>query len=248
MDDKNYILFESYLSGELSTDEIKAFELRLKNESELKQALNTYKELSSFLEHKFENEEESKAFESNLKKISNQYFDKEDTASTKTTTSKVFKLYKYAIAACVAVLLGLFTFNELSSPSFNDYNDYETISLVVRGEQEELLKTAEDAFNKRNFTEANRTFGELINGDSQNMEYKLYQGITLVELNQFTKADNLLKVVAESPSVYKNKAIWYLGLSKLKQENYNECIDVLKLLPEDADDYDKAQKLIKKLD
>ena len=57
MKDQDYILFEEYLSGSLSKDAIDSFEDRLKNEKDLKQALETYKELSGFLAHKFEGEE-----------------------------------------------------------------------------------------------------------------------------------------------------------------------------------------------
>ena len=70
MQDQDYILFESYLSNELSADEVEAFEARLKTETAFNQAFKTYKELSSFLEHKFENQEESNAFKANLQKLS----------------------------------------------------------------------------------------------------------------------------------------------------------------------------------
>ena len=35
---------------------------------------------------------------------------------------------------------------------------------------------------------------------------------------------------------------------KLKQEDENSCLELLKTIPEDADDYNEAQKLIKKLE
>lgn len=77
MEDQNHILFESYLSEELSPDEKLAFELRLKTEPKLKKDFKTYKELTSFLTHKFDHEEASEAFKNNLKTISNTYFEKE---------------------------------------------------------------------------------------------------------------------------------------------------------------------------
>ncbi len=243
MEDQNYILFEAYLSKELSQDGIIAFESRLKNEPDFNQAFNTYKELSSFLEHKFEDEAASTAFQNNLKTISKTYFEKEET------TKKVvrFKPWQYAIAASVVLLIGIFTFNNFSNPTFNDYNNYETISLISRGGQDELLEIAENAFNNKNFAEAEAAFSELLNKDDSNKELQLYRGIALLELDKFDEADNLLGKLSNSPSVYKNKAIWYLALSKLKQKDHTACLKILKTIPEGADDYEQAQQLINKL-
>ena len=42
--------------------------------------------------------------------------------------------------------------------------------------------------------------------------------------------------------------MWYLALSKLKQDNLEACKNVLKNISEDAEDYKQAQKLLNKLD
>jgi tetratricopeptide (TPR) repeat protein len=244
MKNEDYILFEAYLSNELSKDEVAAFESRLKTEPEFNQAFTTYQELSSFLEHKFENEDATTAFQNNLKTISNAYFEKQ----VKPKKVIQFKPWQYAMAASVALLIGIFMFNNFSNPSFSDYNDYETVSFTVRGEQDELFKTAEIAFNNKDFAKAEEAFKQLIEEDENNAELKLYSGISNVELNNFETADKLLADLGLGNSAYKNKATWYLALSKLKQKNEAACLEILKTIPEDADDYEQAQKLIKKLD
>ena len=57
MKDQDYILFEEFLSGNLSKDANNSFENSLKNEDDFKQAFETYKKLSRLLAHKFENED-----------------------------------------------------------------------------------------------------------------------------------------------------------------------------------------------
>ena len=52
MQDQDYILFETYLLEELSQEDVASFESRLKTDSEFNEAFNSYKALSSFLEHK----------------------------------------------------------------------------------------------------------------------------------------------------------------------------------------------------
>jgi len=61
-------------------------------------------------------------------------------------------------------------------------------------------------------------------------------------------ADANLNSLISGTSAYKNKALWYLALSKFKQENRDACILLLKQIPESADDYKQAQKLLNKLD
>ena len=48
-------------------------------------------------------------------------------------------------------------------------------------------------------------------------------------------------------SIYKNKAIWYLALSKLKQKDFTACKEILLTLPKSSEDYDNAQKILNKL-
>lgn len=244
MDDQDYILFENYLLGELSKEEIVAFETRLETDSKFKESFNTYKELTSFLEHKFENEAASTAFQTNLKNISIAYFDKQESP----VKSIKFKPWLYATAASVVLLISIVLFNNLSTPVYSDYANYDSISLTVRGEQDALLHTAENAFNAKDFAKAEEAFKSLMVLDKDNVELQFYRGVANVELNKFETAEKLLLSLSKGQSVYKNKAKWYLALSNLKQEEYDECIEILKTIPEDADEYKQAQKLIKKLD
>lgn len=248
MKEEDYILFENYLSNELTSNEVEHFESRLKTDLEFNQSFNTYKSMTSFLEHKFENEEASKAFQDNVKRISNTHFNTEKTVSTKNQKSKIKNLYKYAVAASIILLLGIFTFNQFSNPTYSDFSNYDTISLTVRGHNNTLLKTAEQAFNNRDFTTAEQAFKSLVELDEDNSEFKLYQAISNIELDNFEVSDALLNNLKSGNSAYKNKATWYLALSKLKQGNNNACIEILKLIPEEADYYKQAKSLMNKLD
>ena len=244
MEEQDYMLFEDYLSEALSEIEKEAFEIRLEADPKFRESFHAYKDMSSFLEHKFENEATSKAFQDNLKSISNTYFEKQE--APKKVIS--FKPWQYAMAASIALLIGITLFNNLSKPVYNDFANYDSISLTVRGDQDGLLKTAENAFNTRDFAKAEAAFKELLLTDEENSELQFYRGVTNIELNNFSMAEWFLKGLKEGNSVYKNKATWYLALSKLKQKQYDACLEILKTIPEGADDYKTAQKLINKLD
>ena len=243
MNNQDHILFEGYISKTLSLEERATFENRLQNDQEFKKEFATYKDLNNFLEYKFGNEEQSKAFKNNLYKVSEDYFNKE---ATETKTIK-FLPWKYTVAASFVALLGLFVFYNFSNPTYSDFSNYDTISLTIRGEQESTVKNAEIAFNTANYAEADKAFKELLETDNTNTEFQFYRAIANIELDNFEVADLLLKNLSKGTSAYKNKATWYLALSKLKQKENKACINILKTIPEDVEDFKQAQKLLKKL-
>ncbi len=244
MDEQDYTLFEDYLLKALSETEKEAFETRLSTAPAFKQRFNTYKELSAFLEHTFENEAASTDFKNNLKAISSKHFKKQQA----TKKGIQFKPWQYAMAASIALLIGITLFNKLSHPVYADYANYDSISLTVRGNEDGLLKTAENAFNKKDFAKAEVAFKELLLTDEKNSELQFYRGVTNIELNNFAMADWLLKGLKDGHSVYKTKATYYLALSKLKQKQYDAAVEILKTIPDEAEEHKLAQKLIKKLD
>lgn len=249
MEEQDYILFEDYLSGNLDKDATNAFETRLETDKAFKQSFRIYKDISVHLDHEIGNEEKTMDFRVNLDSISHNYFSKLNAQQEEVETKKPFSFYKLAIAASIALLLGFFVFNQFSGdPSYSDFANYDQISLTVRGENDALLKEAETAFNTKNYEEAELLFNQILEEDSSNTEIQLYKSITLIETNQFSEADELLKAISEGNSIYKNKAMWYLALSKLKQDNLEACKNVLKNISEDAEDYKQAQKLLNKLD
>jgi len=249
MAEQDYIQFEDYLSENLSEADKLSFENKLNTDSAFAERFQTYKNLSHYLSDKFGNETESEAFKENLKSISSKYFVQKDEAiSEEKSSKKSFTFYKYAVAACAILMIGVFTFNQFSNPTYNDFNTFDTVSLTVRGDNDALLKTAENAFNNRDFASAESALAQLMENDENNLELLYYRGIANIELNNFETSEDLLTELANGNSAYKNKAIWYLALSKLKQDDILDCVDILKTIPEEAEDYERAQKLLNKLD
>ena len=240
MNDERYIVFENYLSNELSAEEKANFEKQLADDSELASAFEIFKDLNLHLENKFGNQEELKAFKKNLKSISKQHF------KTKKPKVVAFKPWQYAIAASVAVLVGLFVFQNIN-PSFDDYNNPEMATFVERGDVNENLKLAQDAFNAKNYKMA-ITYFEAILKENKSPEIQYFYAISLLEQSQFQKAETNLLDLKWGTSIYKDKATWYLALSKLKQEDYRSCREILLSIPDDFEDYDQVQELLNELD
>lgn len=246
MQEQDYLQFDQYLLKELSTEERLDFEKRLESDSVFKESFNTYKELSSFLENKFEDETKTNAFKTNLKTISNAHFSKTETVAVKPKKSKVFWFGQLAIAASVLLFLGVFVFNQFSNPTYSDFNSHEPMT-IVRGTVKDLIE-ATKAFNNEEYKKANTLLKKVLENDPENTEIQLYYAITNIELDNFNVADTELNKLINGKSAYKDKALWYAALSRLKQRNIEATIILLKQVAETSDDYKQAQKLLNKLE
>ena len=240
MNEERYILFDQYLSNELSAEEKTNFEKQLSEDQELASAFETFKELNQHLEKKFGNEQELKSFKKNLKSISAAHF------KAKKPKVVAFKPWQYAIAASVAVLFGLFVFQNVN-PTFEDYDNPENAYLTERGNVNANLKLAEDAFNTKNYKTAIPYFRAVLK-ENKSPEIQYFYAVSLLEDNQFQKAEINLSELKSETSIYKNKATWYLALSKLKQKEYKSCKKILLTIPDDYEDYDQVQQLLNELD
>jgi len=240
MNEEHYILFENYLSNELSAEEKVNFEKQLAEDPEFASAFEIFKELNLHLENKFGNEQELKAFKKNLKSISKEHF------KVKKTKVVTFKPWQYVIAASIAILVGLFVFQNIN-PSFEDYDNPEMATFTQRGDINENLKLAQDAFNAKNYKTAIPYFEAVLKAE-KSPEIQYFYAVSLLEENQFQKAESNLSELKSGTSIYKNKATWYLALSKLKQKDYDSCKAILLTIPDDYEDYDQVQELLNELD
>jgi len=241
MNEEKYILFEQYLQGELTDEARLDLEKQLSEDSELASELETFKEVQAQLEAKFGFDAERKAFEENLKAISDEHFKPEKIKVIS------MKPWMYMVAASVVLLVGLFLFNPTSKPNFEDYNQYENAYLTERGEGVANLKQAETAFNAKNYKAAIPLF-EAVLKENKSAEIQYFYGISLLENNQIKQAEAVFNEIKSGNSIYKNKAIYALALAKLKQKEYQSCKEILLTIPSDYEHYDQVQELLDKLD
>jgi hypothetical protein len=62
------------------------------------------------------------------------------------------------------------------------------------------------------------------------------------------EAEAVFTTLKTGNSIYKNKAIWSLALSKLKQKDYKTCKELLLTIPEDYEGNDQVDALLEELD
>lgn len=239
MNEELYIGFENYLNDEMTADEKNNFEENLQNDQQFRESFELYKQTTRFLATKFSSD--TSDFKKNLDTISKEYFNEENLKS------KVINLkpWYFAVAASVAILFGAWFFTQNSNPSYEDFDDHENAYFMERNDSDSNLKTAQDFFNKKDYKNAVASFEKI---EIIQPEQMYFYAIALIETNNYSKAEILLKSIKQGNSAYKFKATWYLALLNLKQEKIQETKSYLKLIPDDADEYEKAQKLLKDLE
>lgn len=243
MNEERYILFDQYLQGEMTVEEKNSFEKQLAENPEFASAFETFKTVNLQLETKFGYEEEREEFKENLTRISNTHFDKKK----KKNKAVSLKPWYYAVAASVAVLIGLFFFNYDSNPVFEDFNHPDQATFTERGDANIALKQAEVAFNARKYKDAIPLFEETLK-ENKTPEIQYFYGVALLQENEFEKAEAVFNELKTGTSVYKDKALWNLALSKLKQKDYKSCKDILETISQDYEGYDDVQDLLNELD
>lgn len=240
MNEERYIVFDQYLQGEMTVEERNSFEKQLSEDPEFASEFETFKEVQLQLKNKFEFDEEREIFKENLSQISDQHFN---------SKPKVIGLKPWylAVAASAAILFGLFFFNYNQNPVFSDYSNPEQATFTERSTADATLKEAETAYNKKRYNTAIPLF-ETVLQTKNTPEIRFFYGVSLLEESHYKKAEAIFTELKTGTSVYKEKAIWYLALSKLKQKDYEACKEILQTISEDYENYDQVEELLNRLE
>ena len=247
----NYLEIEKYLLGELEGKELLNFEKRLKDDTDFPKEVALYKEVNNTLSSRFSDYKEENELRNTLEDLGNIHINSnKQQTEIKQKEVKVFSLQKYAkylVAASLVLFASLLWMNSDKTINYNDYAKHDLMELTVRGTNKVHIAKAEKAFNNKEYAVAEKELSFLLKEDSTKVELQLYLAICMIEQNKFELADGMLHKIIKGSSVYKNKAIWNLALSKLKQKDYTACKKLINTLPKDADNYSQAQKLLSNL-
>lgn len=241
MNEERYIQFDQYLQEEMTVEERKKFEKQVSEDDEVAAEFSAFKEVLAQLDNKFRYDEERKAFSKNLSDISDKYFNKERPKWV------LMRPWYFAAAASVAILFGLFFFGYNQNPSFNDYNHPEQAHFTERSNTNVNLIQAEKAFNDNKFKEA-VPFFEAVLKNNKTAEIQYYYGVSLLQINEYIKAETVFNELKSGTSIYREKSVWNLALIKLKQKDYKACKQILQTISQDFEYYDEVQELLRALE
>lgn len=246
MDEKEYQQIENYLRKELEEDELSAFEARMAADPEFAATVRAYLDIHNHLQAKTNRKEGEEKLKQTIGKVSADFFSGKKKEGR--VVSLKTRIYWVAAASLLLLVGFIYILNLQSAPTYEEYAQYEPLTLSSRSETEQsLTQSAEVAFNNGRFTEAGQHLEQLLELNPDHVNVKLYLALSLIETGKYAQAEALLKEIEEGNSIYAPTASWYLALSYLKQGNENACAAKLKNIPPESSKYEEAQELLEEL-
>jgi len=240
---------EKYLAGELNNDELLAFEKRLQEDPSFAETFTLYRAI----QNEMNSGDDEKEIKENLSRLSNKYFTPKTENKVIPLRSGNKKWWMYAAAAAVFITILLLFKPWQDSPLSNQeiYAQYaipEELPFVARGSNEDsLLKKASELFNKKDYAAAIPLLDSITKLNPAEAQLQLSLGISYLNTGKFDLAINRFDSLAAGQSIYKNDALAWKALSFLRQDNKADCIAVLKQIPANANNFNKAEKMIRQL-
>jgi len=263
MEEEIYKKIETYLGGDMSSDEVKEFELRMSKDINIQKEVKLANEINHHL-----NDESwlpAKGFKD--RKIRQDLEDYIKSAEANEVKSKLLKAnqrYKrpkttlksksWLVAIAAVFIIGLCTtvyFNQ--NPSKDLYAQYyaekDLPSLVKRGAENELMNNGIVAFKAKEYEKAISFFEDYEEKTKDPLLYS-YIGFSHLELHNINEALVNFDKLLNSNSLDKSRALWYKSLVYLKMDQSDELMKLLLEITNDSTNfnYKKAKKLLVDLD
>ena len=222
--------FDSYVSKEMHSDEIREFEEELEVNSEFLTAFTEYKKTIEGI----------RAY--HFKK------DVETMSSSYDNDQKKSRRWIYAtigIAASFILLVGINLVLNRDEPSdlelFEKYFDPSPSYHVARGNNQ-TIDQAFILYTRGDYEGAIKEFKKIEKVDrADNIQF--YNGISYLALGNSRLAIEKLILVSDS-SVYYNPTLWYKGLAYLRLKDYEKAVEYLQLVDKESSKSNEAKELL----
>lgn len=220
---KNVDLFEKYLKGELSKEDLKSFKQKLLTDTDFNLEF-----------HEFKMTREAIKRQARLKTLA--FFqDIEHTITeNKPTKDQIIMKRFISIAASIVLIatLGFLGLRELSSNSSmenifqENYTPYANLSGQVRGDANEEASaklSAMSAYDAKDFETAAKELRALLATEESAFNY-FYLGMSNIEIGNVSEAIDNFNTVLNNYNTFSEQARWYLSLAHLKNNDEKAAI------------------------
>jgi hypothetical protein len=236
---------ERFLNGEMTREELLAFEQEQNENPDLQE----YVQLSIALQQALsEKEWFAHKHTSNHYKTVKKWYQEEDVVDFQkkiqqhadaefTPKKNTFSLQKYwlPIAAAFIAIFITIIYQFIAQPSLQElYTTYgtwdDTPSFIVQDQQAQTTKEQIEVLYKNKQYTACITAADayLKTNSSDRTNVLIYKGFSLEKLNENSKALTIFKAISESDAIDASKGLWYMALIYLKTEDTGNLQKTLK--------------------
>lgn len=254
MEENTYHLIENYLDGNLSSEELSAFEARLHEDAVLAKRVNLFKEVEATL-----GDPVRQNMQAQLTTLGKTYF-QEPVATKKKIRPLPFYHKPWIMAASFLLFASLgFLFwqnqsvaNLSNEQLFAQNYQAPNVDEMTRGvDPKDAFQEAIELFKNKHYATALIRLKALKQGDPENQKLTYLIAHTYLNLSppQLTEASNAFKkLIQHGQNVYIPKAQWYLSLIYIRQNNEGAAKSLLQAV-EAANDgnSEKAKQILGQL-
>ncbi len=244
---------EQYLLGQLDENDKAAFEKEMENDSSLKEEVRTHAGVLQGLD-----EIRAEKLKSHFQELESN-LPKEESNEEKVVEMQPSKglgsIWKVAAAI---VLLAIPTYLILNSGPTADelynqyYQSYPNVITSTERSQEENPPEQNEAlayYESGNFEAAIEAFQAELEELPEAADMQFYLGVSQMETNRLEHAIESLTAVVESNNTqFRDQALWYLALAKMKNGNEVEAEGLLKHIITKENSYStRAEEILEQL-
>ena len=238
-DDKTYQLIEAYLDGELSPEELKAFEDRMEQEPEFRDAVELERDVHGAIQQVGRN-----SMKDRLWAIDQELQEENQTAPKR-------RIRWLPLAASILLLLAPFSLFLLYSGDSPEDIVAEALSSAplptgLRAVEDSLFKAAIDAYEDQEYTKADSLM-LAFEGITDKNEAWAFHGLVKLQQNEPAKGEEYLQRYADQ-ALQAEDRYWLLSISLYLQDKKAEARSALeKVIATDQDHKEDAQTLLESL-
>lgn len=240
MNEQDHELIDRYLSGDMSQEAMRAFEERLRVEPALQEELARWADVQDTLRRNLPQDQQREQLEKTL--LSNRHLFH--------ARSKVVRLQRFsiAVASAAAVIALLLYLGPWRHDLTKKYAVEEMVYPAERGTAgDSSLMQAVQQFNHRQYETAVTSLTRVLELQPDDAYARLYRGLAYLENNQPALSRPDLEIIFNGQSLFKYDGAFYLALGYLKEKNKEKCKEWLLKIPAEAENYERAQQLLKEL-
>jgi len=231
-----------YVEGDLNEAERLEFENFLTEDEELKQYLADYYDIHSSLKMELADDAGRDELLNTLQNLNNEHF-----TAVQPKVVKLSSYLKWVSGVAAVLVLGMLVWEPWKGDLYEQFNATPQMNVTERGAEKTDLDEAATLFNTHKYNDAKIAMAKLNSIDPQNAMVAYYYGVSLMKTNEVAKGRLLLEDLFKGESVYKYDAAYAVAMSYLKEDRKADTKFWLQKIPDGAVQFEKAQKLLKKL-
>jgi tetratricopeptide (TPR) repeat protein len=244
-------LIDGKLSGELSGEELEAFDADLMDDPELMAEFELHQEIDEAIQ-----ESEVIELRKKLDLVHDLTQNKKQPGLLRTILRH--KLSRIAAASFVVLLIITSLSLYFLRPDSNISNDslfkiyYQPdAALLIRGtnSQNATLIQAFQLYENKEYNTALELFSQVLQTDGENIPVQFYSGISHIELGQYRNALHPFNFIMEhQQNLYVERAEWYAALCYLKLNEIENAVPLFRKISHSNSTYkDKSHEILKSI-